>query len=169
MNNDGNKTGSPWRQPMMWLVVGLPAITVIALVTLVIMAAGPGSTDSIDTSVRRTAQMQTADLGPDEAAARLQLAALLRVDGAALEALPLHAGFDTARPLHLSMRHPTRSELDRDFVLQPGGAGWRADAPDLGLDHDWTLQLAPEDASWRLKGRLPKGQLSARLQPVTSG
>ena len=48
-------------------------------------------------------------------------------------------------------------------------AGWRSDAPELGLDHDWTLQLAPEDGSWRLKGRLPKGQLSARLQPVTSG
>lgn len=169
MNDDGNKPGSPWRQPMMWLVVGLPAITVIALVTLVIMAAGPGSTDTIDTSVKRTAQIQTADLGPDETAAQLNLAALLRVDGAALEALPLHAGFDTAKPLFLTMRHPARSELDREFVLRPGGAGWRSDAPELGLDHDWTLQLAPEDGSWRLKGRLPKGQLSARLQPVTSG
>ena len=169
MGDDGSRRGSPWRQPMMWLVVGLPAITVIALVTLVIMAASPGSTDTIDTSVKRTAQIQTADLGPDETAAQLNLAALLRVDGAALEALPLHAGFDTAKPLFLTMRHPARSELDREFVLRPGGAGWRSDAPELGLDHDWTLQLAPEDGSWRLKGRLPKGQLSARLQPVTSG
>ena len=168
MNHD-DKGNSPWRQPMMWLVIGLPAVTVVALVSLVIMAAGPGSTDSIDTSVRRTAQMQTADLGPDQAAARLQLAALLRVDGASLELVPLHAGFDTGKPLRLAMRHPVRSELDRDFLLQPSGGTWRVPAPALELGHDWTLQLAPEDGAWRLQGRLVKGQLSARLQPVTSG
>ena len=168
MNHD-DKRNSPWRQPMMWLVIGLPAVTVVALVALVIMAAGPGSTDSIDTSVRRTAQMQTADLGPDQAAARLQLAALLRVDGASLELVPLHAGFDTGKPLRLAMRHPVRSELDRDFLLQPSGGTWRVPAPALELGHDWTLQLAPEDGAWRLQGRLVKGQLSARLQPVTSG
>ena len=168
MNHD-DKRNSPWRQPMMWLVIGLPAVTVVALVALVIMAAGPGSTDSIDTSVRRTAQMQTADLGPDQAAARLQLAALLRVDGASLELVPLHAGFDTAKPLRLAMRHPVRSELDRDFLLQPSGGTWRVPAPALELGHDWTLQLAPEGGAWRLQGRLVKGQLSARLQPVTSG
>ena len=168
MNHD-DKRNSPWRQPMMWLVIGLPAVTVVALVSLVIMAAGPGSTDSIDTSVRRTAQMQTADLGPDQAAARLQLAALLRVDGASLELVPLHAGFDTGKPLGLAMRHPVRSELDRDFLLQPSGGTWRVPAPALELGHDWTLQLAPEGGAWRLQGRLVKGQLSARLQPVTSG
>ena len=168
MNHD-DKRNSPWRQPMMWLVIGLPAVTVVALVALVIMAAGPGSTDSIDTSVRRTAQMQTADLGPDQAAARLQLAALLRVDGASLELVPLHAGFDTGKPLRLAMRHPVRSELDRDFLLQPSGGTWRVPAPALELGHDWTLQLAPEGGAWRLQGRLVKGQLSARLQPVTSG
>ena len=164
-----DKRNSPWRQPMMWLVIGLPAVTVVALVSLVIMAAGPGSTDSIDTSVRRTAQMQTSDLGPDQAAARLQLAALLRVDRASLELVPLHAGFDTAKPLRLAMRHPVRSELDRDFLLQPSGGTWRVPAPALELGHDWTLQLAPEGGAWRLQGRLVKGQLSARLQPVTSG
>ena len=169
MGDDGSRRGSPWRQPMMWLVVGLPAITVIALVTLVIMAAGPGSTDTIDTSVKRTAQIQTADLGADEAAARLRLAALLRVDGTALEILPLHAGFDAGQPLRLTMRHPARSDLDREFQLRPAGGGWRAEAADLPLDHDWTLELQPADGRWRLKGRLTKGQLSARVQPVTSG
>ena len=167
MNDD--KRNSPWRQPIMWLVVGLPGITVIALVSLVIIAAGPGSTDSIDTSVQRTGRMQTADLGPDQTAARLQLSALLRIDRGSLEVLPLHAGFDTGRPLRLAMRHPARADLDREFVLQPSGGNWRAPAPTLELDHDWTLQLAPEGGAWRLQGRLVKGQLSARLQPVAPG
>lgn len=167
MNDD--KRNSPWRQPIMWLVVGLPALTVVALVSLVIIAAGPGSTDSIDTSVQRTGRMQTADLGPDQTAARLQLSALLRIDRGSLEVLPLHAGFDTGRPLRLAMRHPARADLDREFVLRPSGGNWRAPAPTLELDHDWTLQLAPEGGAWRLQGRLVKGQLSARLQPVAPG
>lgn len=167
--NERDPRNSPWRQPMMWLVVGLPAATVIGLVSLVIIAAGPGSTDSIDTSVQRTGRMQTADLGPDQAAARMQLSALLRLDRDTLELLPLHAGFDTGKPLRLAMRHPVRAELDREFLLQPAGGNWRAPAPDLALDHDWTLQLAPEGGAWRLQGRLVKGQLSARLQPVAPG
>ena len=169
MGDERNESGSPWRQPMTWLVVGLPAVTVVALVSLVIMAAGPGSTDSIDTTVKRTAQMQTVDLGPDETAAQLRLAALLRVDRDSLEVLPLHAGFDTGKPLSLTLRHPVRSDLDQTFQLQPQAGNWRAPAPGLRFDHDWTLLLVPADGAWRLQGRLVKGQLSARVQPVTSG
>ena len=159
---------SPLREPLVWLVFGIPAIAVVALVWMVFIAAGPGSTDSVDTTVKRTAQIQVADLGPDEAAARLRLAALLRIDGKDLEVLPLHAGFDTAKPLKLALRHPTRSELDHELLMQPTATGWRATL-ELDLAHDWTLRLVPQDNQWRLQGRLPRGQLSARLQPVTSG
>lgn len=166
--NDRN-TGRPaWREPLVWLVFGLPAIAVVALIWMVFIAAGPGSTDSIDPAVKRTAQVQIADLGPDQAAAKLRLAALLRVDGKELEVLPLRAGFDTAKPLKLLLRHPTRSELDHQLSMQPTATGWRAPL-ELDLSHDWTLQLTPEDGSWRLQGRMPRGQLSARLQPVTPG
>ena len=166
--NDTNPSRPGWREPLMWLVFGIPAIAVVALAWMVFIAAGPGSTDSVDTTVKRTAQIQVADLGPDEAAARLRLAALLRIDGKDLEVLPLHAGFDTAKPLKLALRHPTRSELDHELLMQPTATGWRATL-ELDLAHDWTLRLVPQDNQWRLQGRLPRGQLSARLQPVTSG
>ncbi len=166
--NDTNPSRPGWREPLVWLVFGIPAIAVVALVWMVFIAAGPGSTDSVDTTVKRTAQIQVADLGPDEAAARLRLAALLRIDGKDLEVLPLHAGFDTAKPLKLALRHPTRSELDHELLMQPTATGWRATL-ELDLAHDWTLRLVPQDNQWRLQGRLPRGQLSARLQPVTSG
>ena len=166
--NDTNTSRPGWREPLVWLVFGIPAIAVVALVWMVFIAAGPGSTDSVDTTVKRTAQIQVADLGPDEAAARLRLAALLRIDGKDLEVLPLHAGFDTAKPLKLALRHPTRSELDHELLMQPTATGWRATL-ELDLAHDWTLRLVPQDNQWRLQGRLPRGQLSARLQPVTSG
>lgn len=166
--NDTNPSRPGWREPLVWLVFGIPAIAVVALVWMVFIAAGPGSTDSVDTTVKRTAQIQVADLGPDEAAARLRLAALLRIDGKDLEVLPLHAGFDTAKPLKLALRHPTRSELDHELLMQPSATGWRATL-ELDLAHDWALRLVPQDNQWRLQGRLPRGQLSARLQPVTSG
>ena len=166
--NDTNPSRPGWREPLVWLVFGIPAIAVVALVWMVFIAAGPGSTDSVDTTVKRTAQIQVADMGPDEAAARLRLAALLRIDGKDLEVLPLHAGFDTAKPLKLALRHPTRSELDHELLMQPTATGWRATL-ELDLAHDWTLRLVPQDNQWRLQGRLPRGQLSARLQPVTSG
>ncbi len=166
--NDTNPSRPGWREPLVWLVFGIPAIAVVALVWMVFIAAGPGSTDSVDTTVKRTSQIQVADLGPDEAAARLRLAALLRIDGKDLEVLPLHAGFDTAKPLKLALRHPTRSELDHELLMQPTATGWRATL-ELDLAHDWTLRLVPQDNQWRLQGRLPRGQLSARLQPVTSG
>ena len=166
--NDTNPSRPGWREPLVWLVFGIPAIAVVALVWMVLIAAGPGSTDSVDTTVKRTAQIQVADLGPDEAAARLRLAALLRIDGKDLEVLPLHAGFDTAKPLKLALRHPTRSELDHELLMQPTATGWRATL-ELDLAHDWTLRLVPQDNQWRLQGRLPRGQLSARLQPVAPG
>ncbi len=166
--NDTNTSRPGWREPLVWLVFGIPAIAVVALVWMVFIAAGPGSTDSVDTTVKRTAQIQVADLGPDEAAVRLRLAALLRIDGKALEVLPLHAGFDTTKPLKLALRHPTRADLDHDVLMQPTATGWRA-LLELDLAHDWKLQLAPQDGQWRLQGRLPRGQFSARLQPVAPG
>jgi hypothetical protein len=65
---DKDKSRSGLREPLVWLVFGIPAIAVVALVWMVFIAAGPGSTDSVDTTVKRTAQIQVADLGPDEAA-----------------------------------------------------------------------------------------------------
>lgn len=166
--NEKDMSRPAWREPLVWLVFGIPAIAVVALLWMLFIAAGPGSTDSVDTTVKRTAQIQVADLSPDETAARLHLAALLRIDGKELEVLPLHAGFNTAAPLKLALRHPTRSDLDHELLMQPTATGWRAPL-ELDLSHDWRLQLLPQDGRWRVQGRLPRGQLSARLQPVTPG
>lgn len=165
MDNDARRA---WREPLVWLVVGIPAVAVVALVWMVIVAAGPGSTDSVDPAVRRTADIQTVDLGPDQAAAKLQLAALLRIDGKALEVLPLHAGFDADKPLQLILQHPARADLDRAMLLQPSAGGWKVDA-EIDTGHDWNLQLTPEGGRWRLQGRLPHGRIAARLQPAVGG
>ena len=60
--NDKDKSRTGLREPLVWLVFGIPAIAVVALVWMVFIAAGPGSTDSVDSTVKRTAQIQVADL-----------------------------------------------------------------------------------------------------------
>jgi hypothetical protein len=163
-----DKARSAWREPLVWLVAGIPAAAVAALAWMVVIAAGPGSTDSVDPAVQRTAEIQTVDLGPDEAAAKLQLAALFRIDGKSLEVLPLHSGFDADKPLQLVLQHPARADLDRALLLHPSPGGWKVDAR-IDAGHDWNLQLTPEGGRWRLQGRLPRGRLAARLQPAVGG
>ena len=71
----------PWfREPLVWLVIGLPAMVVVAGVWTLVVAARAGGADSVPDTVRRTAQVQQADLGPDREAARLGLEAELAVD-----------------------------------------------------------------------------------------
>ena len=40
--NDKDRSRSGWREPLVWLVFGIPAIAVVALVWMVFIAAGPG-------------------------------------------------------------------------------------------------------------------------------
>jgi hypothetical protein len=160
---------SPWRQPVVWLMVALVAAAVIGGVVMVRVAGGDGSVDAVPDDVQRTGQAQQADLGPDQRAAERKLSAILRIDakGGFVEVVAVSGDFDRAAPLRLRLHHPLRAADDRVLEWAPGGAGWRAVARPAG-DHDWNLQLEPaNDAdAWRLLGRLPRGQLAARLHPA---
>ena len=158
----------PWREPMLWLVVGLPLASVIAGIALVVIASRSGSDDPVADPVRRTAQIQVADLGPDARAQQLHLSAIVRTDASIIQVLPVSGEFVRDAPLRLALHHPTRADADLALVLQPGELGWQIDAKNDGT-HDWSVQLSPMDGSWRLQGRLPRGQRAAHLKPAISG
>ena len=158
---------SPWKQPVVWLVVALVTASVVGGVVMVRVAGSGGPMDAVPDEVRRTGQVQQAELGPDARAAALKLSAVLRVDRKqdAVEVIPVTGEFDRDAPLTLSLHHPLHAEQDQVLTLAPGDTGWRAAAsPDSG--HDWNLQLAPADGGWRLRGRLPRGQQAAHLAPA---
>ena len=164
------KRQSPWRNPMVWLMVGFPLAAVVAGIATVFIAIGAGGSDAIPDDVRRTAQIQTSELGPDERAATLKLSAVLSVRDGFLELLPASGPLlDDAslrnRPLRLLLQHPTLAAADRELKLVPTATGWRADHR-LDIDHDWRLQLLPEGTAWRLRARLPAGQRGALLAPA---
>lgn len=158
---------SPWRQPIVWLVIALVAASVAGSIALLVVAGGDGSTDAMPDPVRRTAQVQTADLGPDAVAGERKLSAIVRVDAehGFVEALPVGGDFDRAAPLKLELLHPTLADHDRTLELAPTDTGWRVDA-EVDGNHDWNLRLGDSDGQWRLQGRLPAGQQAASVRPA---
>jgi hypothetical protein len=150
---------------MVWLVAAIPAASVVAGIALVVVAIRAGGSDPVADKVRRTAQVQMADLGPDAAARRLRLSAVVRSGGQTVEVLPVDGAFERDMPLTLALLHPADAGLDRSLVLAPAGTGWRI-KESLDLSHDWNLRLGPADGRWRLQGRWPAGQQAAYLRPA---
>lgn len=161
------KHPSPWRNPVMWLLVGLPAASVVAGIALVVIANLDGN-DAVPDPVRRTAQIQQVDLGPDAVAQRERLSAIVRSEDGVIEVLPVTGEFDRAKPLRVVLLHPARAAADRALTLAPGPTGWRTKAT-VDAGHDWNVRLESGDGRWRLLGRLPKGQHAAHLRPALQG
>jgi len=153
--------------PVLWLVIGLPVLAVVAGVGLIVVAVRSGGSDAVPGEVRRTAQVQVADLAPDEAARRAGLRAVLRVDAEAgrVQLFPVAGQFDRGESLQLAMGHPTREARDHVLALVPEELGWGAEAR-LEPGHDWTLRLTPAGGDWRLQGRLRAGEQAAVLLPA---
>ena len=148
---------------MVWLIAAIPLASVVATTALVTVAGGPGATDDIAESVQRTAQVQVADLSADARARALGLRTRVERDEAGLRVRLLSGSIDAHVPLQLALRHPTLAARDQLLALEPVTGGWRAHTTaDLG--HDWNLQLAPRDGSWRLQGRWQAREGNAVLQ-----
>ena len=155
-----------WKEPMLWLVVAIPAASVVASVALLVSAArSSGNNDAVTDRVQRTAQIQVADLAPDLAARRLQLAATLRVQGDRIRVSPASAAFPRDAMLRLTLQHPLRAQHDITLDMPRDGEGWQLQHP-LARGHDWNLSLAAADGRWHLQGRLLRGRDTAELRPA---
>jgi len=160
---------SPWREPMVWLLVAIPALAVLASVVLLVAAdRTSGNNDLVPDKVSRTGQAQVADLGPSERAQSLGLGAVVRVSRGGIDALPTGGGFDRAQPLLLSLAHPLEAAQDRTFELKPSELGWHAEGT-IDLGHDWNVRLQPKDGAWRIDGRWLRGQQAVFVHPAVPG
>lgn len=159
---------SPWRQPIVWLMLVLVGAVVVGSVIMLVVAGDGDPIDPVPDKVQRTGQAQQADLGPDARAAQRNLAAIVRIDDehGYVEVLPVSGDFDRNVDLSLRLHHPVHAEQDLSLTLAATDTGWRAEGkPAIG--HDWLIQLEPASGDiWRLRGRMPKGQLAAQLRPA---
>lgn len=159
-------THRPWRRnPVAWLMIVIPAATVVAGFWTLWLAASESGVDSNPDTVRRTAQIQVTSLEPDEAASRLGLSGRAWLDGDALLVSVLPSSGAVAPQLQLV--HPIENSLDRVLVLTPDPRGWRADGSFAG-QQAWHLRLVAADGSWRLVGRYRPGDTEVRLEPAVS-
>lgn len=160
-------SGSPWREPIVWLVIVLVGASMAGSVQLLRLAYRDGPVDAVADQVQRTGRAQHTDLSPDMRAAAKGLSAIVRVDlnGEFVEVLPVSGKFDHSAPLELRVQHPVHASEDQVVTLLPYESGWRASLA-LTTDHDWRMQLLPTDGTWRLRGRLSQDQQAAHLAPA---
>jgi hypothetical protein len=154
------------REPMFWLVWGLPAVVVAASIATLVIALRAGGADAVPAEVRRTAQIQVEDMQADLEAQRLVLHGELhraRDTGALRLALSGTALPDDPQ-LRLRLRHPALAQSDRELMLVRSNDEWHGRI-ELDVAHAWNLELQPLDARWRLTGRLAQDAASAPLQP----
>lgn len=152
---------------MVWLVVGIPAASVIAGIGLVIIAVMNRREDQVIDRVQRTAQVQVSDWSPDARARELRLSAVLQLDDGTVQLLPADGTWPRGLPLRLQLAHPTDGAADQQLDLLPNALGWSGTAT-IDRGHAWEVQLQPEDGQWRLVGRLPPEARAAHLGPALS-
>jgi hypothetical protein len=154
------------REPMLLLVIALPAAAVVAgFATLVLAMSGPG--DAGDARVRRVAQTQTTDLAPDLAAARLALRGDVRADDNGAVTLHFEADAPDEPVLQLVLRHAAVPDRDRHARLVRAGEGLYLGRLDAArAPGAYNVELAPESYGWRLVGRIEPGSSALTLGPA---
>ena len=141
-----------WKEPMVWMVITLPAIAVIASFTSYYFAAH-GADPLVKEDYRNEGMAPLAPVNPaSQAAAAMGLTARLSLRNGQLE-LDL-GGHLAALPgrLALSILHPTRENQDLHIILaQSHGQTYVGPAPDMGSGKR-SLILEPVDQAWRITG-----------------
>lgn len=151
-----------WREPMLWLVLALPASVLGAAAWTIACAAG--GSDATGAQVRRTAQIQIEDLGPDREAARLNLAGELRLADRML--VVNIDGAPATDALHVVLEHPVHAALDRSLVLATRDGRWQTPIEALDTGHAWNVRATDAAGTWRLQGRWSANTAGTALHPA---
>jgi len=143
-----------WKEPMVWLVVGLPLSAVMAGFATYFIAAHEADT-LVTNDMHKEGLILVKTMTPaDRVAAQLGLIAQLRARHGALEARLTNYPRTAPKRLHLVLMHPTRQSRDIALILERdiGGEAYRALLPDLDRGR-YGLILEAEDRGWRLVGQ----------------
>jgi len=145
----------PWyREPLVWLIIGLPLTAVIGGLTTYYIAYTTRDGLWVDDYYQKGKEINKS-LARDDAAARLGLSGGLKLDAASQKVvLQLEARHAELLPtsVKLSWLYATKSGLDQTQILHREADGrYRAGFPELAPGH-WYVQLEAQD--WRLEGSL---------------
>lgn len=158
------QTRSTWREPMVWMLVGLPLASVAIGFALLFAAVEPGRQDmeTVSSTVKVGKLLVSAEAAP---ATEVETKGLvLRTKGDMIEAVPMDGDFPRGGKLVLKLTSPDVAAGERTYQLSPSELGWRG-VGSLDGDREWTVQLAPDNAAWLLHGRWTARARSIRLMP----
>ena len=145
--------------PVLWLVIALPALAVVASFWSLALALSRGDRE-LPASYHWEGGGLEADAARLGRAAALGLGAELRVDAATQRCSVTLRGVSPAA-LRLDLTHPTAQESDRHVLLQGSGGQYSASCAALPGAH-WWIQLSDASGSWLLRART-SGALQAPL------
>ena len=159
------KAASAIKEPMVWLMLGIPLLTAVAGIYTLNIALSAKATDEVNIPVTRIAQIQQSDLSADENAARANITAHLNLRGTQWEITSAANLRDSQ--LILSLQHPIDREKDVRMVLDKKNTAFISNTM-IDRSHDWILQLSDVKTHWRLVGRLHKNENTADLKASVS-
>jgi hypothetical protein len=137
--------------PVLWLVIILPLLSVVAGLTSLRLAVSRGDRE-LPANFHWEGGTFDADQDRLAMAATMGLSAEVRLDGPARRCVvTLHGTSPSA--LRLDLTHPTSQFADRHVRLTGNGGTYGAPCAPLGAAH-WWVQLADEQGSWMLRGRV---------------
>ena len=141
----------PWQEPMVWMMVGIPALTVIGGFYTLYLAFSSGPLDTIQASVQHVGKGQSLQSTADNTASQGHYRGYLVIDRQAqpwqltLKTIPENL---TSQPIDVLFVHANLADRDVRISLQSGSG--RLTAP---LDFT-PQQIVVTDVagSWRLVG-----------------
>lgn len=153
-----------FREPFMWLVVGIPLLTVVAGVSTVIIASRHSDPVVAD-EFRKDGLAIQRDPSRDAAAARVGARAQINMTSSQMTVTVNLAVGDAPGALVAVLSHATRAELDRLVVLNKAADGlYKASFEPLETGH-WYVELSPRDRNWRLRGDFSSLPIQLDLRP----
>lgn len=162
---------TPWyRQFWPWFLIAIPAISMVAGVTMIILSLSGADQVVIDDYYKEGLAINE-NLALDVYASERGLGATLRFDLETGEVFveSLQGDYDWPEMLELRLLHPMAQELDQTVSLVRSYSGYRGDL-ESSPHHRFYMRLSPaasgEDAAlWRLNGEIDfRNATSSTLQ-----
>ena len=159
------KTRSTWREPMVWMLVGLPLASVVIGFALLFAAVHPGREDMETVGkVTRVGKLLVAAQDREPPSEVDTRGLILRLKGDMIEAVPMDGDFPRGGKLRLTLSSSDPAVQGRVIQLSPSELGWRGVGSMYG-GHDWLVELRPDNATWSLRGEWTAQARFIRLTP----
>ncbi|MCP1373867.1 hypothetical protein [Dyella lutea] len=161
-----NKPRNAWREPMVWMLIGLPLAMVaigFALLFAAVDHAGP-TADTPDRVTRLGHLQLTAEEAPQTRGSKPVTELILRHNGGMIEAVPTDARIARGGDLTVVLTAQDASAEVLTLHLKPSELGWRG-AGVISDARNWRIEATSDRAPWRLQGQWPAEARFARLAP----